>query len=264
MSRITRILALVLLASTARAQTCFSSTQELRDAVDAYLDDPSASSTVATTYGYPIGTWCVRYIQDFSDLFANMRNPKAENFNEDLSGWVTVNARDMSFMFAGAHAFDGDVSNFQTGRVKTMQGMFEDASTFNGDLSNWNVFNVKNFSFMFHGAFNFAGDLSQWKTLCAENTSYMFYTAVKFNSDLSQWEVGSITNFRFMFDDAEIFQQNLCPWDAKISRERLSGFLDLNAMFAGTACPNTDNPGFDTTTPTQSFCFDCNTVGTRV
>ena len=243
------------LSSSVSGQTCFSNTQELRDAVDAYLADPSSTSAVAQTYGYPIGTWCVRFIQDFSDLFSSMRNPLAKDFNEDLSGWVTVNARDMSFMFAGAENFNGDISQFSTGRVKTMQGMFEDAASFNGDISQWDVFNVKDFSYMFHGAYNFAGDLSEWNTLCAEDFSYMFYTAVRFNSDVSGWNVAGVTDFRFMFDDAEVFRQNLCPWDAKMSKEVTK--LDLAAMFAGTDCPVTDSPGPIESEEFTTLCYSC-------
>ena len=175
---------LLLLAASALAQepTCFQTTEELRKAVDDYLADSSATSQVAQTYGYPIGQWCVRYIQDFSDLFANMRNRAVEQFNEPLDGWVTVNARDMSFMvrtrcarkkigsravlsihefsfspfsflpsilkFAGAKNFNQDLNHFQTGRVKTMQGMFEEAYSFDGAIDQWDVFNVKDFSYM--------------------------------------------------------------------------------------------------------------------
>ena len=246
---------LFFLPSRASAQVCFASTEELRDAVDAYLEDPSEESAVAQTYGYPIGWWCVRYIQDFSYLFSSLRNSATETFNEDLRGWVTVNARDMSFMFAGAKTFDGNISTFETGRVKTMQGMFEDAAAFNGDISQWDVFNVKDFSYMFHGATSFEGDLSDWKLVCAENLSFMFYTAVRFNSDVSGWNVGSVVDFRFMFDDAEVFRQNLCPWNAKMSKEVTK--MDLSAMFAGTDCPVTDSPGPVQSGEFTTFCYSC-------
>lgn len=153
---------------------CFLTTPELRSAVDAYLDDPSATSATAQKYGWPIGNWCVRNIADFSYLFDVNRNTKCAEFNEDLTGWVTTNARDMSFMFAGAAAFNGDVSKFQTGRVVKMSGMFEDAISFNGDVTQWDVFNVRDFERIFREAVAFSGDISTWDMRCAANNKTLF------------------------------------------------------------------------------------------
>lgn len=108
-----RLIAALLFAPAVLAQTvakpvltesgfnCFLTTPELRDAVDGYLEDPFATSAIATKYGWPIGNWCVRNIADFSYMCDSNRNPKCAGFNEDLTGWVTTSARDMSFMFAG-------------------------------------------------------------------------------------------------------------------------------------------------------------------
>ncbi|GAX22202.1 hypothetical protein FisN_19Lh266 [Fistulifera solaris] len=181
-------LAVVLFAPAVLAQTetapppvltengfdCFLSTPELRDAVDAYLDDPSQGTATVQKYGWPIGNWCVRNIADFSYLFDVNRNPKAATFNEDLTGWVTTSARDMSFMFAGAASFNGDVSKFQTGRVLKMPGMFEDAISFNRDVSQWDVFNVRDFERIFREAIAFTGDISSWDMRCVETNSTLF------------------------------------------------------------------------------------------
>lgn len=238
---------------------CFLTTPELRSAVDAYLDDPSRDSPTAQKYGWPIGNWCVRNIADFSYLFDSNRNSKCTTFNEDLTGWVTTCARDMSYMFAGATAFNGDVSKFETGRVLTMAGMFEEAVSFNGDVSDWDVFNVLNFQRMFGGAVSFSGDLSDWDMRCAEDISFMFYTALSFNSDLSRWEVSNIKDFHFAFDDAKVFSQNLCPWTEQIAN------LDpktVIAMFTGTSCPEAEElaPVLDEEAigePLTVFCYDC-------
>lgn len=247
-------------ALSVQGQLCFNNTFELRDAVDQYLEDPSEGSGVAKKYGWPIGEWCVRDIADFSYMFDSNRNARAVQFNEDLSGWVTTCARDMSYMFAGAISFNGDVSKFQTGRVLTMTGMFEDAASFNGDVSKWDVFNVVNFKRMFSGASSFSGDLSEWKMLCAENISYMFYNAVSFNSDISKWQVTKIKDFRFAFDDAEVFSQNLCPWTDKIKVNLKPE--ELVAMFTGTSCPVSDEQGPVTNEdlvgqPLTQLCYDC-------
>ncbi|GAX22203.1 hypothetical protein FisN_19Lh267 [Fistulifera solaris] len=239
---------------------CFLTTPELRDAVDAYLVDPSEGSAVAQEYGWPIGEWCVRNIADFSYLFDSNRNPAVVTFNEDLTGWVTTCARDMSYMFAGASEFNGDVTKFQTGRVLTMAGMFEDAKSFNGNLGSWDVFNVQNFQRMFGGAESFEGNgLEDWDTRCAEDISYMFYTAFSFNADLSAWEVSNIRDFHFAFDDAKVFSQNLCPWTESITNLEPK---DAVAMFTGTSCPEAVElePVLDEEAigePLTVFCFNC-------
>jgi hypothetical protein len=89
----------------------FNSTDELYQAVDIYLlgltEDPR-ESFVAQTYGYPIGTWNVSQIKNFSDVFAPDRGSQYDllrpptnfsNFNEDISGWNVSAAETMRSMF---------------------------------------------------------------------------------------------------------------------------------------------------------------------
>jgi hypothetical protein len=91
------------------SRRCFETTLELRDAVDEYLVDNSAGSRVASIYGFPIGSWCVSNIQDFSYLFSldddrdKTRHPihAAADFNEDISRWDVSNATTMRSMFSG-------------------------------------------------------------------------------------------------------------------------------------------------------------------
>jgi surface protein len=68
--------------------TCIQDTDELYDAVDMYLEDPTGALT-ANQYGHPIGTWCVNEVTDFSSVFSVERNELAADFDEDLSGWGT-------------------------------------------------------------------------------------------------------------------------------------------------------------------------------
>lgn len=103
-------LALLPLAS---AQTlCFTNSTELRDAVVQYLSNPVEGTSTTTTYGHPIGSWCVGQVTDFTDLFVN-----AVSFNEDISSW--------------------DMSN-----AVTIDGMFDRAAAFNQDISKWSTFSV--------------------------------------------------------------------------------------------------------------------------
>ena len=119
--RIVLILVLGLKMSLA-ANACFDTTQELYAAVDAYLAENSSSvatSTVAQTYGYPMGSWCVDQLEDLSELFCAYEflgvcnkhsNLNARSFNEDLAAGNVSRARDMSRMFLGARVFNQDLS----------------------------------------------------------------------------------------------------------------------------------------------------------
>ena len=61
---------------------CFANSAQLRQAVRDYVKNPTSTSEVATTYGFPIGSWCVNEIEDFSSMFYGLTT-----FNEDISGW---------------------------------------------------------------------------------------------------------------------------------------------------------------------------------
>ena len=77
--------------------TCFQNRDELAQAVSDYLGDNSPDTEVAKAYGWPIGTWCVSDVTDFSDIFMN-----AVDFNEDLSQWDTSRAPTMPGMLLTA------------------------------------------------------------------------------------------------------------------------------------------------------------------
>jgi len=49
--------------------TCFETNEELGAAVREYVKDPSSTSMVAETYGYPINTWCVDRVTSMDSIF---------------------------------------------------------------------------------------------------------------------------------------------------------------------------------------------------
>lgn len=84
-----------------------TTTQELYQAVDAYLLDPTPNSNVSMTYGYPIGRWNVGAITDMTSLFAARghegpgRNILASSFNEPIGNWDVSRVTTMQEMFYG-------------------------------------------------------------------------------------------------------------------------------------------------------------------
>ena len=263
--------AFILLPCLVRAQTetygeCFATGDELRDAVDAYLAADSSSTTdVALKYGWPIGNWCVSDVEDFSHVFNTARNPAAESFNEDLTGWCTCAAKDMSYMFAGATAFNGDVSNFVLNSVTTVQGMFEQAQSFNQDISHWEVRQVVDFGWTFNAAYVFNADLSGWCTESGLNFHSTFYSAEAFMADISCWDVRNGARFDMFLSDT-LYNQNLCAWGPLLGSTRGDGTIrqmsEFKFMFAGTECPFK----YEVVDPMNGYpylCYDCQTLTTQ-
>jgi surface protein len=120
------------------ADGIFRSTGELYNAIDDYLAAENPMTAIsAVTYGFPIGTWDVSRVADFSDMFSGLRNSAAQSFNEDLSQWNVSSATDMSYMFGFTEAFNQDLSSWDVSHVTEMYGMFHSATAFNQDLCSW-------------------------------------------------------------------------------------------------------------------------------
>jgi surface protein len=192
----------------------FTNTHELYTAVDEYLAAENPETTaVAELYGYPVGTWDVSGITDFSHVFdATFRNSDAAFFNEDVSQWDVSSATTMEQMFDGATAFNGDISRWNTSSVTFMTGMFAHAESFNRDLS-------------------------AWSTSSLTQVGGMFYNAATFNQDLSDWNVEQVTFMPEMFRGATAFNQDLCFWG-----ERVPTSVYTVDMFADSGCPVTGSP----------------------
>jgi surface protein len=154
---------------------CFESKEELIDAVDQYRGYNHVDMDLASTYGWPIGNWCLRGITDLSDLFYDRQ------FNEDIGKWDVSKVTDMTAMFQNALEFNQDLSLWDTSKVTSMSRMFAMAKSFNSDITKWDVSSVK-------------------------TTSYMFLHALAFNQDISDWNVEHIQDMERMLRDARTFQ----------------------------------------------------------
>jgi hypothetical protein len=156
----------------------FSTTIELYQAVDAYQEAAILysvqDSDVARRYGYPMGTWNVSRLTNFSSVFDGTRNPNlVDTFDEDLSGWDVSRATDMFRTFF-------ELSHY-TGR----------------GLEQWNVDRATNLRSMFSFAYNFKGNISYWSVSKAVFLKRMFSDSL-FNVDISQWDVSNAQDLGWM------------------------------------------------------------------
>jgi surface protein len=214
---------------------CFETTSELQDAVDIYLADSSARTLVASTYGWPIGTWCVSEIQDFSYLFnandfiisdgGERFNPAAANFSENISGWDVSSATAMQYMFRGASYFNQPLAEWDVSTVTDMHLMFDGALSFDQPIGTWNVSSVKDMRFMFVDAYAFNQPLADWDVSSVTDMYSMFYSAEAFNQPLADWDVSSVTEMYSMFSYATAFDQPIGNWD-------VSSVTTLSNMFS--------------------------------
>jgi surface protein len=200
--------------------------------VDEYLSSTNPeTAAVAATYGYPIGTWNVSRITDFSQVFDaydghSQLDSAIASFNEDISQWDVSSATTMYGMFFGASAFNRDLSSWDVSQVTYMYNMFLGATAFNQDLSRWDVGRVTTMYWMF---------------------SY----ATAFNQDLSSWDVSQVTDMSLMFWRATAFNHNLCSWGQKVP-----AFAEVGSgMFFKSGCPIAASP--DKNLSTGPWCHAC-------
>jgi surface protein len=210
----------------------FETREELREAVDLYLADNSMDTSVASTYGWPIGVWDVSKIQDFSYLFAasdfdgsERFNPAVATFNEEISGWNLSSATTTAFMFYGAASFDQPIGDWNLSSVTNMRSMFYNAASFNQSLADWNVSSVANTPTMFYEASSFNQPLADWNLSSVTNMRFMFAYATSFNHPLADWNLSSVTDVGGMFNRATSFNQPLADWN-------VSSVMDMSFMFA--------------------------------
>jgi Mycoplasma protein of unknown function, DUF285 len=153
----------------------FQTTGELYQAVVQYVLAKGAENSVAALkYGYPIGSWNVSRIKNFSSVFDGERNQALVDFDEDLSAWDVSQGTTMFRMFALCKNFTGrGLDSWQTSRVTTMQAMFLQASEFQGNVSGWDVFNVVSMARMFSDNHVFNANISRWNVSSVEDMAWM-------------------------------------------------------------------------------------------
>jgi surface protein len=226
----------------------FTSTEQLYDAVDAYMlalredesntgtNTPLAQSNVSLTYGFPIGTWDVSRLTNFSRVFDPDRSAtsvRAGTFNQDLSGWDVSKALTMEQMFAGAENFRGfGLNRWNVGRVQDFSYMFADAKALDADVSAWNTSSATTMQAMFYGAETFNGNLAAWDVANVESMARVFSSAFGFQGgDLTKWNVSKVQDMTEMFLQSRVFIGDISTWDT-------SSVTTMNSMVR-CACTST-------------------------
>jgi surface protein len=243
---------------------------ELFQAIDDYIMNGRASDVVQK-YGYPIGSWDVSQVTDFSYAFANERNSQVIDFNEDIGQWNTSSAVSMSYMFAGAVLFNQDISSWSTGKVINMTGMckyivlsLHRIKPYNPLLAWSDGMDFSIIFFLVMGADLFNGDLSMWDTNSVIDMSTMFQSALTFKGiGLSNWDTSSVTTLLATFEEAGSFVGNISMWDTSnvidmqrtfqyassfngdISQWNVSNVLSFSYAFSGASSFNRDLSSWD-------------------
>jgi surface protein len=218
----TILLLFLAIPSIGISQYVFSSNQELKDAVDMYVNYPSIG---LDTYG-EINTWDVSAITDMSELFKDHNT-----FNEQISNWNTSNVINMRYMFSGATSFNQNIGSWDTSNVVYMSGMFKDAHSFNQDIGNWNTSNVFDMNEMFYYATSFNQDIGYWDTSIVRDMDSMFFYAESFDQDIGSWDISAVTEMSNMFYYATSFNQDISNWDFNItSSDFFTGFLSYSGL----------------------------------
>lgn len=160
---------------------CFESNAELKKAVKRYERHNVVDMELAELYGWPIGLWCVKGLEDFSEIFQGKTD-----FNEDLSMW--------------------DVS-----AGKSFRGMFSKALSFDQEIGMWDMQNAEDISRMFQGAKSFNRDISYWQLSSVTKMDYAFNHALAFNQDVSRWDLRNVDSQENAFVDARSLSEKHRP-----------------------------------------------------
>jgi len=208
---------------------CFNSKSALLEAVDQYIADNSETSAVALERGWPIGSWCVGRIQDFSEVFARSRNRQNAAFNDDISSWDVSQGTDFTRCFEGTRALNTQLASWDMSSATSLQQMFQDSS-YNQPLELWNVSRVRSFDTMFFNATSFSQDLTGWDMSGATSLKQMFQQANSFNADISTWDVSSVVNLEQLFLGATEFNGDISSWNVSRVTD-MSSILEVALTF---------------------------------
>lgn len=208
------------------ATKCFEHRSELLDAIDAYWqqNDSSTNSTVGQKYGWPIGSWCVSDVTDFTFLFRN------KQLQEDIGDWNMTSAIEMEEMVRGIHNMSANLGlqRWDTSNMRSLKALFMSTRWVEPmlDLSSWNTSQVTNMNQLFRRSYVEKPGVKHWDTSRVINIGQLAEGNRVFNDDLRLWTTGSIRTMDNAFKNAESFNQDISGWDTHSLRNMRNAFLN--------------------------------------
>ncbi|MCG8583022.1 MAG: DUF285 domain-containing protein, partial [Bacteroidales bacterium] len=156
----------------------------------ANFEDMTRMFMRAENFNQNVSGWNVNNVTTLEGMFQNAK--KFNNGDKPLN-WTFNSVSDIDKVFMNATAFNQPVT-WNLDGAESLVSMFEGATAFNQDVSNWNVSSIRNLQAMFKNAtgFNNGGQPLNWNTASVEQISQMFYNAQSFNQDISGWNISSL------------------------------------------------------------------------
>ena len=190
----------------------------------------------------PLRTWDTSRVQNFSKVFSSFTFMDQQVGGDDnISGWDTTGATDMSEMFFNCQNFN-QALDFQTSNVITMARMFKGCIKFNQpvnfvteavmDMSE--MFNMANFHvneeipffYKYQSAFNQA---LTFQSNRVTNMNNMFRGCIALNQPINLI-TNTVTHMNFMFKGCRAFNQPVTFVTDSVT--------DMTAMFSGCSAFN--------------------------
>ncbi|CAB9505213.1 (LipO)protein [Seminavis robusta] len=235
-------------SNASQEETCFQSSQDLHDAIDAYIADDSPNSSISEHYGWPIGTWCVTKLRRFSFAFqiGRMRDPnlnadqanhiteQAAKWSPAIGGWDMSHAQDMEETFRGVQNLSSawGIHHWNMTAMVSLKAMFMSTRWSQEDpldLSSWDVSNVQSFNQLFRKSnVQQQANISNWNTAKLVNIGQFADRATQFNEDLSAWDTRKLKTLHKAFEDARSFDQDLSRW-------QVGSLTNMNSAFEEAA-----------------------------
>lgn len=142
-----------------------------------------------SSFNQPLGEWDMSSAVNLESMFRD------SPFNQPIGDWrFGAGPTSMKAMFDRAEDFNQDISGWNTENVNSFAVMFWGANSFNQPLNSWDVSGADSFGEMFEDARNFNQDISSWSLKAGANMREMFRGAVAYNRDLSALDVSGVTS----------------------------------------------------------------------
>lgn len=207
------VLALMMVGDARATRTTFTSTQALKNAVDACAGNRFTGGSL--TGVSPVGNCCLPQDSTLSTDIVVGTGGDQEGICADgythLQNWDVSQVDSMDELFNRKKQFDQPLNGWDVSKVTNMGYMFQHAFAFNQPLDSWDTGLVTDMSNMFNYALVFDQPLDSWDVSQVTNMYKMFYHARKFNRLLNSWNVRKVTDMLYMFSYAYAYDQEpLC------------------------------------------------------